>query len=206
MEKTGDSICKVEITRQAHTYSDPGPAVGFIFGTYSLMSWLSMIGVLSPHAALMTGIFQFLYAIGFLVCSILNIQKGNPFGALNMVFAVAFGMVGGANQICSIIFPLKGIPFDGMIGSIFFLLSGIYLLFVMPGMLNIPKYLFIAYLAGAIGLILTGVAGIFSLAWMFPIAGWVLFITGAGGLYSSICGTNAELGLKWPPEGSSFKK
>lgn len=154
----------------------------------------------------MTGIFQFLYASGFFACAILNIKKGNPFGALNMVFAVAFGMVGGANQICSILFPLNGLPFDGTVGSIFFLLSGIYLLFVMPGMLNIPRYLFIAYLAGAIGLILTGLGGVTGIAWMYPVAGWVLFVTGAGGLYNSICATNKGLGLNWPAEGGSFKR
>ncbi len=206
MEKNSENIYKVEVTKQATTCSDPGGAIGFIFGTYAVMCWLSMGGILSPDATLTIGIFQFLYAIGFLASSVLNTQKGNPFGAVNLVFTVAFGFVGGANQICAVLLPAKGLPYDGAVGAIFFLISGIYLLFILPGMLSIPKYLFIAYLAGAVGLILAGIGGTVGPAWTNVASGWAFLITAIGGLYNSISSTNAGLGLNWPPDGTGFKK
>lgn len=206
MEKNNENIYKVEVTKQATTCSDPGGAIGFIFGTYAVMCWLSMGGILSPDATLTIGIFQFLYAIGFLASSVLNTQKGNPFGAVNLVFTVAFGFVGGANQICAVLLPAKGLPYDGAVGAIFFLISGIYLLFILPGMLSIPKYLFIAYLAGSVGLILAGIGGTVGPAWMNTASGWSFLITAIGGIYNSISSTNAGLGLNWPPDGTGFKK
>lgn len=205
MEKDNGNIYKVEVVKQSTTCSDPGGAIGFIFGTYAVMCWLSMGGLISPDATLTIGIFQFLYAIGFLASSVLNTQKGNPFGAVNLVFTVAFGFVGGANQVCAVLLPEFDLPYDGAVGSIFFLISGIYLLFIMPGMLWIPKYLFITYLSGAVGLILAGVGGTAVIPWMNTASGWVFLITAAGGIYSSIASTNAGLGLNWPPEGTGFK-
>jgi hypothetical protein len=195
---------KIEITNSM--IASPGAAITFIFSTYSILSWAQLLGLLKDGNQLMVGIVQLCLAVGFLAGSIVNILRGNPFGAVNLIFAVVFGIVGGVNGIVTTYFNNIGIVYDSTVVSITFLLAGIFVAGILPTLISLPFYSFLLNFTAAIGLVVLGLAGIMGLGqWSYILSGWMFMITGCCGMYNAISEVCNDCGV-YLPQGPALKK
>lgn len=198
---------KIEIVSQANTIASPGPAVTFTFSVYSVISWAVMTGVFGEGAGLSLGIVQVCGAVAFTIMSAINTVRGNPFGAVNMIFAFAFGLFGGVNGIANTFFAMKGIPTNVAVAGVVNFMAGVFVVAILPTLLTIPAYQFIYNAAAGIGLAILGAAQI--LGWgngFYVVAGWCFLVTGVLGWYHAVSETCENCGVNLFPQGPALKK
>ncbi|MEA5002506.1 MAG: hypothetical protein VB081_03315 [Christensenella sp.] len=183
---------------------DPVPTLNLIFATLCFCFWANAIGLLGEGATLAIGVLQVAVFVGYTIGAILLFNRGNAFGGnVFLVFATFFGTIGGFSNIMLAVSQMTGIPFDYKVSGICFIVSGLFLLFALPGLLTAPKTDFLCFLTGGIGVLGFGLTGaeILPPVWNI-VAAWALFIDGVIASYCVValmlgfCGIELTLGTK----------
>ena len=132
----------------------------------------------------------------YLITGIMLAKKGLVLGGNTYVlFGAVFGSCGGLFNTFSGIFAQFGIPFDYKVVGIAFVLAGLYLLFLLPGVAKVDKVNFFIFLFGALGVLGSGLTILGILPGTFNLFnGWALFLDGVVGFYAVIATVLNSLG------------
>lgn len=178
--------------------ADATPTLNIIFATLCFCFWANGIGLLGEGATLAIGILQLAFFGGYLVGAIILISRANAFGGNTfLIFASFFGAAGGLTHIGMVIAEKLGLPFDYRVLGIAFIVAGVFLLAMLPGLLSAPKLDFLCFLTGGLGVLgfgLTG-AGLLGAQWN-PVAGWLLFVDGVLAMYAVAANMLGYMGIK----------
>lgn len=183
------------------TYADAGPGMCVAYACLCLGFWANSIGLCNSEGfALSMGLVQLGYFVLYLVCGLYFLRQGNGLaGGVYIVFSAVFGAFGGFGNIGSAVCAIHGIPFDGMITSLSFVASGLFLLFILPCLKQASKVDFCIYLAAGIGVTGFGLAGLGIASGLLNIiGGWGVGISGLCAYYSGIAGFLNSAGIKLP--------
>lgn len=116
-----------------------------------------------------------------------------------MVFAASLGLFGGAVYVSGTVCAANGLPCDFTLAGIAFLVSGFFLLSVLPGLKYAAKTDFLIYLFAGIGVAALGFAGIgVAPAAMNPIGGWALLLAAIVTFYAGVAAVLAGVGVDVP--------
>lgn len=176
-------------------------AIGtFVFTILCFAFWAADLGLLKEGSTLAIGFLGLAVFIPYLICGIMLCKKGNIVGGNTyLVFGAVFGACGGMFNTFVEIFGMKGIPFDYSVVGIAFLLAGLYLLCLLPGVIRATKIDFLIFFFGALGVIGSGIS---VLGWGPPslniFNGWALFCDGVVGFYSVISTVIGAFGINLP--------
>lgn len=190
--------------------SDASPTGIFIFSFISFLFWLLNIGVLGKGAVLAIGLAQIGVFVAYTVVAVTLLARGDGFvGNMFLVFVAVFAGACGFANVFGSLFPIWGIPFDDRVATIFLLMSGIFLLGMLPAMFkakaNVTDLLCNSLggvgICGSALMMLGLVPGSLS-----PLFGWLLFGVGLVALYSFFASMYGFLGVKLPVTISSDKK
>ena len=195
-EESTVPACEVTI-RGMPGNADAAPTLNLIFATLCFCFWANAMGFLDEGATLAIGVLQLAFFVGYMVGGIILTSRGNAFGGNTfMIFASFFGGAGGLTHIAMTIAQTLGVPFDYKVLGIAFVIAGIFLLAVLPGVLTAPKVDFICFLTGGIGVLgfgLTG-AGLIPASWNI-VAGWFLFADGVLAVYAVVASMLGYCGI-----------
>lgn len=178
--------------------ADAAPTLNLIFATLCFCFWANAIGLLGEGATLAIGILQLAFFVGYMVGGVILTSRGNAFGGNTfLIFASFFGGAGGLTHVAMTIAEHRGIPYDYKVLGIAFIIAGIFLLAVLPGLLTSPKIDFLCFLTGGLGVLGFGLTGaeILPPVWNL-VAGWCLFIDGVLAVYAVVATMLGYTGIK----------
>jgi len=183
-------------------FADPSPVLTLIFATLCFCFWANTMGFFTEGAVLAIGILQLGVFVSYTVGGIILLRRGNSFGGNTfMIFATVFGGIGGGTHVAMTIAGVQNVAFCYQICGVAFIVAGVFLLCMVPGLKFAPKTDFMSFLFGGFGVLgygLTG-AGIAPEIVNVP-AAWCLLIDGVVGLYTVVVlmlgflGINLSLG------------
>lgn len=180
--------------------ADISPIGTFVFCILCFAFWASDLGLTGEGSGLAIGFLGLAVFIPYLICGIKLTEKGLCLGGNTyLLFGAVFGACGGLFNTFSALFEHWNIPFNYSLVGIPFLLAGLYLIFMLPGVIKVSKIDFLIFLFGAMGVTGSGlsVLGIGGQA-LNLFNGWSLFADGVVGFYSVISVTLGSLGVNLP--------
>lgn len=188
--------------------ASPDPLLQFMFAMFAVMTCLSIFKTLTPDAIFVMGVFQVTLGIGTFVGSILNLQRGDPHGNINLILSVILGLAGGITQLASIYAKAEGYSYHPWLMSVFLFIGGLYMLCFLPLMNKGPLYVWTEHLSVVLGFFCTSLADLLSIAWLKPAGGVFLAIFAVLALYQGVSMMYMEYGKKIPqgPQTEFWKK
>ena len=171
-----------------------------VFTIYSFLCFFSCCGYGTAGNAttsLAFGIIQVVLFIGFLIGSIILIRRGESgAGQIYMIFAIAFGGVGGVSNICAYCASVGVFTYDPFMFGIVNMTIGLYLLFMAPGYIHGNLVALLCNVAPTVGLLLFGIMGMnlcpASMVGALNYAAGVSFLfCGIGGFITTVNALNA---------------
>lgn len=183
----------------------PNAALQFIFSTFGILTWLSIIVKLPDDSALTLGIIQVSLGVGAFAGSILALIKGDPHGNVNLILSVILGFCGGITQIVMVQSLKAGVAFHPWISAVIILLGGIFVTAILPAMKDLPVYEFMSHVFVAAGFLFNSIGTLTGNGSLRVMAAWCLFLFGATGLYYGISLMYESMGRSIP-QGPYFKK
>ena len=198
-EMTEQKEVKVSVANY-NGIADISPIGTFVFCILCFAFWAADIGLVGEGSTLAIGLLGLAVFIPYLICGIKLTDRGLCLGGNTyLLFGAVFGACGGLFNTFSPLFEHWGIPFDYSLVGIAFLLAGLYLIFMLPGVIKVTKVDFFIFLFGAMGVTGSGlsVLGIASPA-LNLFNGWSLFADGVVGFYAVIATILNSLGMNLP--------
>ena len=183
----------------------PNAALQFIFSTFGILTWLSVIVKLPQDSALTLGIIEISLGIGAFAGSVLALIKGDAHGNVNLVLSVILGFSGGITQVVMVRSQQAGITFHPWISSVIILIGGIFVTSILPAMKHLPVYEFMSHVFVAAGFLLTSIGTLASMPVLHTVGAWCLLLFGITGLYYGISLMYENMGMTIP-QGPYFKK
>lgn len=181
-------------------FADISPVGTFVFCILCFAFWAYDIGLLGEGSGIAIGLLGLAVFIPYLITGIALTSKGICLGGNTYVlFGAVFGSCGGLFNTFSDLFARWGIPFNYSVVGIPFTLAGLYLLFLLPGMLRTTKVDFLIFFFGGLGVLGSGLTILGLLPPSFNLFnGWALFCDGVVGFYAVIAIVLNSLGLNVP--------
>ena len=178
-----------------HHIASPNMINSFIGAVFGAFSVLTAIGNLGSDALLAMGVLRLLLGTILFLGALINIFKGIPSGNLNLISAVCFGLFAGVHITISTL-GFHGVSWQPLIYCIVQLFGGIYILLILPALLDTSLYAWVCQMSGAFGLLHQAIFGMTSL-------GFFRFVSGFWFLFYAILNTYAGLAAVIPdlPQG-----
>ena len=186
-------------------WGDPSPMLTTIFATLCCLFWANTMGFFTEGDVLAIGVLQLGVFVSYTVGGIILLRNGNAFGGNTfMIFATVFGGIAGSAHVTMSIVP-STIPFCYQICGVSFIVAGLFLLLMLPGLKYAPKTDFISFLTGGIGVLCYGLTGAgLAPAGLNYLGAWALLIDGLVGFYTVIASMLGYLGCGPLPLGKPF--
>ena len=168
-------------------FADPSPVLTLIFATLCFCFWANTMGFFTDGAVLAIGILQLGVFVSYTVGGIILLYRGNGFGGNTfMIFATVFGGIGGATHVTMSLVP-ETTAFCYQICGVAFIVAGVFLLAMVPGLMYGQKTDFLMFLFGGLGVLGYGLTGanLCPATLNYP-AAWCLLVDGLVGLYTVI--------------------
>ncbi|GCF95494.1 hypothetical protein NRIC_33850 [Enterococcus florum] len=174
--------------KNQRTYGEPSPAMLFIFTMLTIMFYGVSTGFFDTSALLLLGVIQLGCFPAYLIGAITYLVKGDSInGNVFLIFATAFGGIGGGTNIVNYFMTTNGNPLDGRILGVVWLWCGLSVIPIVCGMLNGPLMPLIVFSVGAIQLIMSGLFDLGILPDFFQtIIHMCYLIIAFGGFYCSL--------------------
>lgn len=180
---------------------DIGEGLSIGFATLCFCFWANSMGFCNVNGfGIAIGVVLIGFFVVYFVGALYFLKQGNTLaGSVFIVFAISFGLFGGGVNFGNALFPSIGLPFDATIAGISFLVSGTFLLFLLPGFRYASKIDFLVYVFAGIGVTSFGLASIGTLPEVTNmIGGWSLFLSGLCVYYSAVAGVLKTTGINLP--------
>ena len=134
-----------------------------VFTIYSFLCFFQCCGfgsAMDATTALSFGIIQVILFIGFFTGALVLIKRGEQAaGQIYMIFAIAFGGVGGVSNILTYCSAQGMITYDGFMFGVVKLTIGLYLVAMAPCYIHGDLLTLDTNIAPTIGLLLFGITG-----------------------------------------------
>ena len=190
-----------------------GPTISLTFTTICMVFWASMMGFLGDGAGLTIGLVQLGVYGAYLSGAILLCKNGLDFnGNVFMIFASFFGGAGAMTNIGAALSAHFGIPFSGTAVGVVNLISGIFLLGILPVLAHAPWVDFAIFFFAGLGLVVLGLqtigafgSGATANAIATQVSAWSFFADGCVGMWSTIGTMLGFSGIKVPMGKPLFK-
>lgn len=180
---------------------DIGPGLSIGFATLCMCFWANAMGLCNTEGfELGIGVVLLGFFVVYFVGGLYILKQGNTIsGCIFVVFAASFGLFGGAVNVTHALGSFFGIPADNTIGGISFLISGTFVLCVLPGLRMSSKVDFLVFAFAGIGVTASGLSGLGAVSAVTGmISGWALFLSGICTYYSAIAGALRPSGIELP--------
>lgn len=184
-----------------------GATLCFLFAVLSFLFGGSMFGLYGEGATLVIGIVQLGVFPAYHICAQNLLKQGFAFdGNVFMIFGALFALVGGILNVVGVFAGDFGLAFSSSAQGIVWLLSGLFLLLILPGARKSPLVSFVLYICGGLGLTIMGLVMMGILPAVCNMAVGALFF-GAGicGLLCSLSAMNGFTGINIPLGKPLFK-
>ena len=188
---------------------DIGGGLAIGFGTLCFCFWANAMGFCDTEGfELAIGVVLLGFFVIYLVGGLYYLRLGNTLsGCVYVVFATSFGLFGGAVNVGHALCSYSGIPFDNTIGGISFLISGTFVLFLLPGLRYSAKLDFLVFFFAGIGVSASGLSGLGIMTVMTGmLSGWALLFSGICVYYSAVAGVLKTTGIDVPCGRPFFKQ
>ena len=187
-------------------FGDPSPVLTTIFATLCFCFWANTMGLFTEGAVLAIGVLQLAVFTSYTIGGVILLRNGNAFGGnMFMCFATVFGGVGGATHLVLTLSGAQNLDFCYQICGVAFIVAGLLLLLMLPGIIYSTKADFICFLSGGIGVLAYGLTGAgICPEWVNYIGAWALLIDGLVGFYTVVSQMLSFLGNKPLPLGKPF--
>ena len=140
-------------------FADPSPVLTLIFATLCFCFWANTMGLFTDGAVLAIGVLQLGVFVSYTVGGVILLHKGNGFGGNTfMIFATVFGGIGGSTHVTMSLVP-SSIAFCYQICGVAFIVAGVFLLAMVPGLKYGNKCDFLMFLFGGLGVLGYGLTG-----------------------------------------------
>lgn len=168
-------------------FADPSPVLTLVFATLCFCFWANTMGFFTDGAVLAIGVLQLGVFVSYTVGGIILLNRGNGFGGNTfMIFATVFGGIGGATHVTMSLVP-ESTPFCYQICGVAFIVAGVFLLAMVPGLMYGQKTDFLMFLFGGLGVLGYGLTGAnLCPAWLNYPAAWCLLVDGVVGMYTVV--------------------
>ena len=154
------NIQEVKVTLNSeNTFGSPVPVRKLVFATLCFCFWANTMGCFTDGAVLAIGVLQLGVFVTYTVGGIILLKNGNAFGGNTfMIFATVFGGIAGTAHVTMSLVPAS-IPFCYQICGVAFIVAGVFLLIMLPGLKYACKCDFIMFLFGGLGVLGYGLTG-----------------------------------------------
>lgn len=158
MKKNNIQEVKVTVNPE-NTFGSPVPVLNLVFATLCFCFWANTMGFFTDGAVLAIGVLQLGVFVTYTVGGIILLKNGNAFGGNTfMIFATVFGGIAGTAHVTMSLVPAS-IPFCYQICGVAFIVAGVFLLIMLPGLKYACKCDFIMFLFGGLGVLGYGLTG-----------------------------------------------
>lgn len=167
---------------------EPGPAMLFIFTMLTMMFLGMNTGFFDSSALLLLGLIQLGCFPAYLIGGITYIKKGDSInGNVFLIFATAFGGIGGLTNIVNYFSMLNGNPLDTRILGVVWVWCGVAIIPIVAGMLRGPLMPLIVFSTGSVQLMMAGLLDLQLLPPAFmTLNNLCCLIIALGGFYCSL--------------------
>lgn len=183
----------------------PDPLLQFQLSMFALLTWLSVMRPLPADSILTIGIIELAMGIGCFVGSILNLERGDPNGNIQLILSVILGFAGGINQIVMAASRIWNFPFHPWVWSFILLMGGLYSACFIPLLKSKPLYVMGEHICVCIGFLCNGTSDLASLPVLKTIGCWFLFVFALLSLYQGVSMMYMLAG-KHLPQGPSLSR
>lgn len=168
----------------SNSFASPAPVLTLIFATLCFCFWANTMGFFTEGAVLAIGVLQLGVFVAYTVGGIILLKMGNGFGGNTfMIFATVFGGIAGTAHVTMSLVP-ETIPFCYQICGVAFIVAGVFLLVMVPGVRYACKCDFLMFLFGGLGVLGYGLTGAgLAPAWLNYPAAFCLLIDGLAGMW-----------------------
>lgn len=160
--------------RTADQMSSPQMIVSYISSMFGLMTFTSSFFEIDRDTMLAMGLIRLVLGSLLFIAALINIFKGIPDGNLNLIVAVCFGLLMGTNAVIDSMG--EGVGILQLIPSGVKALGGLYMLLLLPALLQRRLYSWISQTCAGAGLVMQATATVFELQWLSRFSG-LLFLT-----------------------------
>lgn len=154
---------EIEQQYQKTGWGSPLAVPAAVFTIYSFLCFFQCCGfgaAMDATTALSFGIIQVILFIGFFTGALVLIKRGEQAaGQIYMIFAIAFGGVGGVSNILTYCAAQGMIVYDGFMFGVVNLTIGLYLVAMAPCYIHGDLLTLDTNIAPTIGLLLFGITG-----------------------------------------------
>ena len=175
---------------------EPGPAMLFIFTMLTMMFLGMNTGFFDASALLLLGLIQLGCFPAYLIGGITYIKKGDSInGNVFLIFATAFGGIGGLTNCVAYFSGINGQPLDTRILGVVWIWCGIAIIPIVAGMLRGPLMPLLVFAMGSLQLTLAGLLDLQLIPPTFMgLNNFCCLVIALGGFYcslSNLCGFSA---------------
>lgn len=178
--------------------TSPDPLLQYVFGMFAILTWVSVVHPLSSDVMFVTGVLQLSLGIAAFVGSILNLQRGDPHGNINLILSVILGFAGGITQIATVYCKIHSIHFHPWMMSIVLLTGGLYMLALLPLLKGKPLYISVEHFCVSAGFLCTSLADLLNIPVLKMAGAWLLFVFALASFYQGISIMYMENGIRLP--------
>ncbi len=175
-----------------HHIASPTMINSFICATFGALTVMSAVG-LDKDGMLAMGIIRLMLGIIFFLGALINIFKGIPNGNLNLISAVCFGLFAGVHISISALDGVWGVEWQPLIFCIVQFFGGLYILLLLPALLDSSLYAWFGQMTGALGLMCQASYGMTMLPLFRYLYGFFFFLYTLLNIYSGLSAVIPEL-------------
>lgn len=167
--------------------SSPQGIVSFICAVFGMLGFELAFFSVSNDSILAAGIVRLILGGIYFISALINLFKGSPFGNLNLIFAVCFGLFAGSNMLIQALGSLLHVSMQPMIYTILQMAAGLYLFLLLPAFSNLPLYRQCTLGCSGFALICSALNGFSGIVLFNQIGGLVFFAFAMLNVYGGLC-------------------
>lgn len=152
-----DKMSKEPLHPRQERLSSPDMIVAFICATFGSLSFAIPFFGLGDDSVMSAGIIRIVLGIIFYCSALINMFKGSPYGSLNLIFAVCFGLFAGSTLSLQSLHDVISFSIQPTFFGVVQLFAGLYLVAIIPATRKAPAYRSLAMFCSGMGFVTGGI-------------------------------------------------
>lgn len=166
--------------------SSPQMIVSFICATFGMLSFASAFFPLADDSILATGIMRLLLGGIYFLSALINLFKGSPYGSINLIFSVCFGLFAGSTLMIQALNHLLHFDVAPLIYGVLQMFAGLYLLCLIPALRKSPLYRMMSMIFAGSGLFFASLDAFFHAQVLMQTSGFLFMLFALLNIYAGL--------------------